>query len=131
MNWIEYFLLDMVLDVLAKLQQRSTTIFVVLVLLITRKLVVSECWMAMLQIALKLVRSAIGRIISISIRLAGDTSVDQSLTDELISSLFRGPDDNGLVVDGPGRLAKKAFENGALYVSNPSLVICIICLFFI
>lgn len=30
--------------------------------------------------------------------------------------IFRGPDDNGLVVDGPGRLAKKAFENGALYV---------------
>ena len=24
----------------------------------------------------------------------------------------RGPDDNGLVVDGPGPLAKKAFENG-------------------
>ena len=31
--------------------------------------------------------------------------------------LSRGPDDNGLVVDGPGRLAKKAFENGALNVN--------------
>ena len=31
---------------------------------------------------------------------------------------FRGPDDNGLVVDGPGRLAKKAFENGALHVNE-------------
>ena len=30
--------------------------------------------------------------------------------------IFRGPDDNGLVVDGPGRLAKKAFEKGALTV---------------
>jgi hypothetical protein len=33
----------------------------------------------------------------------------------------RGPDDNGMVVDGPGRLAKKAFENGALYVKTRTL----------
>ena len=33
---------------------------------------------------------------------------------------LRGPDDNGLVVDGPGRLAKKAFEDGALRVSSSS-----------
>jgi hypothetical protein len=31
---------------------------------------------------------------------------------------FRGPDDNGLVVDGPGVLAKRAFENGILNVSE-------------
>jgi hypothetical protein len=30
--------------------------------------------------------------------------------------VHRGPDDNGLVVDGPGVLAKKAFEDGALHV---------------
>jgi hypothetical protein len=30
----------------------------------------------------------------------------------------RGPDDNGLVVDGPGVLATKAFESGALNVSK-------------
>jgi len=28
----------------------------------------------------------------------------------------RGPDDDGVVVDGPGVLATKAFENGALTV---------------
>ena len=32
--------------------------------------------------------------------------------------MYRGPDDNGLVVDGPGRLAKKAFENGVLHVND-------------
>ncbi|CAF2914819.1 unnamed protein product [Rotaria sp. Silwood2] len=32
-----------------------------------------------------------------------------------IYSASWGPDDNGLVVDGPGLLAKKAFENGALH----------------
>ncbi len=30
--------------------------------------------------------------------------------------MYRGPDDNGLVVDGPGILATKAFESGALDV---------------
>ena len=33
-------------------------------------------------------------------------------------AVFRGPDDNGLVVDGPGILAKKAFENGILTVGR-------------
>jgi hypothetical protein len=37
---------------------------------------------------------------------------------------FRGPDDNGLVVDGPGRLAKKAFENGALHVNEINMCFC-------
>jgi hypothetical protein len=32
--------------------------------------------------------------------------------------IFRGPDDNGLVVDGPGILATTAFEKGALNVSE-------------
>ena len=35
-----------------------------------------------------------------------------------MTNIYRGPDDNGLVVDGPGRLAKKAFEDGALNVKN-------------
>ncbi|KAI0988495.1 hypothetical protein GJ496_008369, partial [Pomphorhynchus laevis] len=34
-----------------------------------------------------------------------------------IYSASWGPDDNGKVVDGPGRLAKKAFEEGATSVS--------------
>ena len=33
-----------------------------------------------------------------------------------IYSASWGPDDNGLVVDGPGPLAKKAFENGIQFV---------------
>ena len=32
--------------------------------------------------------------------------------------VLRGPDDNGLVVDGPGILAKKAFENGIRTVGS-------------
>lgn len=32
--------------------------------------------------------------------------------------MYRGPDDNGVVVDGPGVLAIKAFENGALQVNK-------------
>lgn len=36
---------------------------------------------------------------------------------------LRGPDDNGIVVDGPGRLAKKAFEDGALTVNKIKLFI--------
>ena len=38
------------------------------------------------------------------------------MKDIRLEFVHRGPDDNGLVVDGPGRLAKKAFENGALHV---------------
>ena len=34
-----------------------------------------------------------------------------------IYSASWGPDDDGRVVDGPGPLAKKAFENGIKYVS--------------
>jgi hypothetical protein len=35
--------------------------------------------------------------------------------------MFRGPDDNGIVVDGPGVLATAAFEQGALHVSKLNL----------
>ena len=35
-----------------------------------------------------------------------------------IYSASWGPDDDGRVVDGPGPLAKKAFENGIKYVSQ-------------
>lgn len=37
-----------------------------------------------------------------------------------IYSASWGPDDDGRVVDGPGPLAKKAFENGIRFVSKLS-----------
>jgi hypothetical protein len=77
---------------------------------------------------------AIGQIILTSILLAGSLFAfrfflfSSRLSNEYLHwhvncYLFRGPDDNGLAVDGPGRLTKKAFENGALYVNT--LVECI------
>lgn len=46
------------------------------------------------------------------------TFQDRRMKNIRLKFVHRGPDDNGLVVDGPGRLAKKAFENGALHVTR-------------
>lgn len=50
------------------------------------------------------------------IRLVGNdfsNRLSSSSSRVLTTNCFcRGPDDNGLVVDGPGPLAKRAFENG-------------------
>jgi len=40
----------------------------------------------------------------------------------------RGPDDDGVVVDGPGVLATKAFENGALNVGGSNSYMFIVLL---
>ena len=47
---------------------------------------------------------------------AASLSFNRSYID--IYSASWGPDDDGRVVDGPGPLAKKAFENGIKYVSQ-------------
>lgn len=80
----------------------------------------------MSQIVSKLVPSAIVRIMSIFILPAGKSIIScdrMRIRSTIDSNSFRGPDDNGLVVDGPGRLAKKAFENGALYVRHEGFLL--------
>ncbi len=38
-----------------------------------------------------------------------------------------GPDDNGKVVDGPAKLAKEAFIQGVLKVSQAPMCVCCMC----
>ncbi|CAF3407738.1 unnamed protein product [Rotaria socialis] len=79
------------------------------------------------EVAAKVNNNKCGVGIAYHARVGGIRMLDGDVTDSVearslshrpnhidIYSASWGPDDNGLVVDGPGRLAKKAFENGAL-----------------
>jgi len=83
------------------------------------------------EVAAKINNHICGVGIAYHARVGGIRMLDGDVTDSVearslshrpdhvdIYSASWGPDDNGLVVDGPGRLAKKAFENGALYGRN-------------
>ncbi|CAF1328959.1 unnamed protein product [Adineta steineri] len=80
------------------------------------------------EVAAKVNNNICGVGIAYHARVGGIRMLDGDVTDSVearslshrpdhigIYSASWGPDDNGLVVDGPGRLAKKAFENGALH----------------
>ncbi|CAF0849788.1 unnamed protein product [Adineta ricciae] len=79
------------------------------------------------EVAAKVNNNICGVGIAYHARVGGIRMLDGDVTDSVearslshrpdhvdIYSASWGPDDNGLVVDGPGRLAKKAFEDGAL-----------------
>ncbi|CAF2682786.1 unnamed protein product [Rotaria sp. Silwood2] len=80
------------------------------------------------EVAAKVNNNICGVGIAYHARVGGIRMLDGDVTDSVearslshrpdhvhIYSASWGPDDNGLVVDGPGRLAKKAFQDGALH----------------
>ncbi|CAF4928359.1 unnamed protein product, partial [Rotaria sp. Silwood1] len=80
------------------------------------------------EVAAKVNNNICGVGIAYHARVGGIRMLDGDVTDSVearslshrpdhvqIYSASWGPDDNGLVVDGPGRLAKKAFQDGVLH----------------